>query len=698
MNPFSPDAGGDAPLNRNAYDLSHSNLFTTEFGRIMPIYHQEVIPGDTIKINSVNLDIQGMPTYFPLLSKLNVSVSYYYCRNRCVHDEFEDFIFHTKDIECPWLKMSEQSAKLMIGNGRLMESFGVPSVLYSSSQVNDYTSPVYLRNTINNNSFLGFSPINIYSFFEQTYFYGQSFNSFINYKSQLSVFEINSTFEPLVPFTLTHSSDLLSQGFVIVLTTKDDRFISSGYGSLVQETAQSGIYTSTFVQFPRGDLSDACKLYLYTPFNVNSNYIFSYTYRSVNDIDATDSSFISNNPFVGSNPLVRLNAFLPRHYEMICNYYYRNDKNNPYILNGEVQYNEFIPTHASGPDTNVYDYHYRNWELDMFTSATQSPQFGDAPLVGLTYNPLAESATLTFQGAIGDGEVKDYNVQVGVDTNGNIASIANFDKDIPSANLSRLTEMINYGVSINDLRVTNSFQRFLENTLRRGLRYRNQLRSHFRTSVDYPDIDIPQYIGGFSGPLTAVRNENMTASEFANLGDFNGSLFGNLQLQHPINVHCPEHGFIIGLMTITPVPAYPQSLDMSLSKTSPFDYFLPEFGKIGHVPVHYSTVMPLQNGRDQSPDDVFGYQRAWFDYMQRLDEVHGDFRTSLRQFTLARFFAERPELSEDFTTVHPEELNQVFITENIADKYGSNSKFLCRINHGVTALRPIPLIGTPSLE
>lgn len=698
MNPFSPDAGGDAPLNRNAYDLSHSNLFTTEFGRIMPIYHQEVIPGDTIKINSVNLDIQGMPTYFPLLSKLNVSVSYYYARNRCVHDEFEDFIFNTKDVECPWLQFNQATANIMLRNGGLMDSFGVPTIVYSGQTFEASVSRYFFYNYVNRPVF---SAVNYYLYLTRNLSVGDLVRE-PNYTVTSYYFDIKQSFAVTKEIYLRASGTNLSVPFVLVFAKKSKdglRYVNASYGNLIQDTASSGRLKFSFSQFPRGDISQADTVLLFT-----SNYgnidsiILDYSYSITQDLDAISPQIYSDNPFVGNNPLIRLNAFLPRHYEMICNYYYRNDKNNPYILNGEVQYNEFIPTHASGPDTNVYDYHYRNWELDMFTSATQSPQFGDAPLVGLTYNPLAESATLTFQGAIGDGEVKDYQVQVGVDTQGNIASIANFDKDIPSANLSRLTEMINYGVSINDLRVTNSFQRFLENTLRRGLRYRNQLRSHFRTSVDYPDIDIPQYIGGFSGPLTSVRNENMTASEFANLGDFNGSLFGNLQLQHPINIHCPEHGFIIGLMTITPVPAYPQSLDMALSKTSPFDFFLPEFGKIGHVPVHYSTVMPLQNGDSQSPDDVFGYQRAWFDYMQRLDEVHGDFRTSLRQFTLARFFAERPELSEDFTTVHPEELNQVFITENIADKYGSNSKFLCRINHGVTALRPIPLIGTPSLE
>lgn len=254
------------------------------------------------------------------------------------------------------------------------------------------------------------------------------------------------------------------------------------------------------------------------------------------------------------------------------------------------------------------------------------------------------------------------------------------------------------GISINDLRVTNSFQRFLENTLRRGLRYRNQLKSHFGVSVDYPDIDIPQYIGGFSGYLNVGKTENMADGPTAGLGDFNGKLFGQVSSGRKIKCYCPEHGFIIGVVTISPVPVYPQACQKMLIKSNPFDYYLPEFGKIGFVPMHYSEVMPLQTGVGQDVDDVFGYQRAWYDYMQSYDTVHGDFRTTLRDFYVGRYFAERPELAADFTQINPEHLNDVFVTNNIADRYGSSSKFLLNIANHVVSVSPVPRIGTPSLE
>lgn len=686
-NPFSPDSGPDKSTNRNKFDESYSSLFTTEFGLIYPGYHQEVLPDDTIKIENVNLDIQGMPTYFPLLSPIHVSMSYFYCRNRNIHDEFEDFIFNTKDVELPWLKISEDY-KDMAATGGLLDAFGLPTNLYGVTYLNK-NSALSSRLVYSGDSF---SSSGIYDYIYPYYRDSIPFTLNVPFNSSANVYPVDSNvyLTSLYNLKLYYTTTSTSFGTCIA-------FMRGAYcvglisGNFTQESASSGVVTFSSSLFR--DMDVVCdSVVIYTTATLTSTSIVYYS-KSFVESDATDTEGFTN-PFMGSEPVIRINALLPRHYEMICNYYYRNDKNNPYILDGEPQYNKFIPTTESGPDSNYYGFHYRNYELDRFTSATQSPQFGEAPLVGLTYNIMGETAELTFQ----DNESVDHKVTVGVDTDGNIVNIANFDQETPSANLRKLTELINYGISINDLRVTNSFQRFLENTLRRGLRYRNQLRSHFGTAVDYPDIDVPQYIGGFSGTMNAVRNENMTASEYANLGDFNGSLFGNFQLKHPITFHCPEHGFVIGLVTITPIPSYPQACNTSLLRQKPFDFFQTEFGKIGHVPMHYSEVMPLTNEAGASPDDVFGYQKAWYDYMNRYDEVHGDFRTSLRQFTIARFFGERPELSEDFTTVHPEELNKVFIAENIADKYNSNAKFLCRVHHGVTMLRQIPVIGTPSLE
>ena len=57
---------------------------------------------------------------------------------------------------------------------------------------------------------------------------------------------------------------------------------------------------------------------------------------------------------------------------------------NPYYVNGQVQYNQWIPTYDGGLDDNIYELRYAKWERDFLTTAVQSPQQGTAPLVGIT--------------------------------------------------------------------------------------------------------------------------------------------------------------------------------------------------------------------------------------------------------------------------------------------------------------------------
>lgn len=734
-NPFSPDYGPDISLKRNAYDLSRMGLFTTEIGQISPLLSMEVLPGDTVKIDSSQINIQGMPTLYPLQTRLKVSASFYYGRNRTVHDNFEDFIFNTKDIEAPWLKLNNERAKKMISTGSLGDMLGVPTTIGTDTEISDTLIFGEVQYDGNGGVF-SYSSSNVINYYSSRFseFYLVPFASRVdsafsfvlsqyidhipesfefmgvcnpNFIS-VSILENDPNFKGMISVTRADGKSVFIFVPVSMSIVGDSHecaitySVSDDLKSLISKLLEYGpiafgLVCSYFSGNPSVQASPSNVL----TWDYRGNYYsFDYSFSVSRVHDATEDAFISSNPFVGSSPQLKISAYKFRLYEQICNYYYRNDKNNPYVLNGEVQYNEFIPTHADGADENLYDFHYRNWELDRFTSATQTPQFGEAPLVGITYNPLSERAVMTFQTTDSDGNLVSSDVTVGVDREGKISEIADFDRSIPSANLRKLEETINYGISINDLRVTNSFQRFLENTLRRGLRYRNQLKSHFGTSVDYPDIDIPQYIGGFSGEFTVGRVESTADTEGAPLGDFTGKLFGQFSQKHTISKYIPEHGFIFCMFSISPIPQYPQCIDKSLLKTSYLDYFLPEFGKsMGHVPLEYAEVCPLQNrGVGESVHDIFGYQRYAYEYMMAFDEVHGDFRTNLKDFAMLRTYKERPDLCEDFTVIKPVQVNDVFVTRNIASENNSSKHFLGNYYFHIIVARPIPKVGTPSLE
>lgn len=718
-NLFSVDSEPTPNLPRNAVPLSFQNLFTTEFGRITPVFCKEVLPGDSFQIDG-SIAIQGMPTVFPVQTRIRASLSFFYSRDRNVYDEFEDFIFKTKDVEAPWLKLTPERAKKMIKTNSLGDFFNISTTKGTEGFVVDE-----LDLTDHVVFYLNVAPNLITLSSDDLYSVGRLEYTVSSTLTQYSRFKLRSVRLPNLCRIFTLNGDAFSRiniklGFRCVSSGQTQvlynipyeiKFDNNYYFELTDEgysvlttlfNSYEEIYIALYVDSYTLDSS-------YYPTFGSSDFLESQTSIIVsygNEIlDATDDAVIASNPYVGDNPRDRLDVWKFRHYEMICNYYYRDDRNNPYYLNGEPQYNEFIPTHAGGPDENIYDFHYAPWEKDPFTTAVQSPQFGDAPLVGITINSDGSSADLVFNkdgGTAVDGATTESypKIRVHIDDEGYIDGIGDFSDDVPSASLRKLINGIQskQGISINDFRVTNSFQRFLENTLRRGLRYRNQLKSHFGVKVDYPDIDVPEYIGGVSSELNVSRVTNTADSPNAGLGDFVGQLSGLLQMKHKITRYIHEHGFIMGLLTLTPIPTYSQITSKDNLKLHPFDFYQTEFGKIGYVPIHYNEVCPMQTVDGESIDDVFGYQKAWYDYMFAFDEVHGDFRTNLRDFVLSRTFAERPTLVEDFVRVKPEQLNHIFVTENIADAYGSSAKFMCNAFFSVSAKRPIPVRGIPSLE
>ncbi len=400
---------------------------------------------------------------------------------------------------------------------------------------------------------------------------------------------------------------------------------------------------------------------------------------SLNDsYDSVLSPYLSEDVTISALPF--------RAYEMIYNSFYRDARNNPYVLDGDVQYNQFIPSLEGGKDSNIYPLRYRNWEYDFLTTSQPTPQFGNAPLVG-----ISSTGTMTFQ-ASEDG--KEYNVHAQVGEDGTTVESVSYTENLPNSVARSLVDVVSSGISINDFRNVNSFQRFLETTMRRGLKAVDQLKAHFDVDASYNALDMPEFIGGISTVVDAQKVNNLNGDGSAPLGDYAGQLTCIGNQRHKVRCYCDEPGFIIGIVCVHPVPLYSQLLPKFFLKRSNLDYFFPEFGHIGLQPILMREVAPAQVSNDSSVSqtDVFGYQRAWYDYLSSVDEVHGLFKTQLRDYVINRQFDGVPRLSPDFTVINPNHLNDIFTVQDISDK------ILGKIVFNVKAVRPIPKYGIPKID
>lgn len=111
------------------FDLSQEKKFSCDFGKLVPIYLQEVLPGDKFRVNTQTL-IRLAPMTAPMMHRCNVYIHYFFSPNRLVWDGWADFItggrLGTDSQVPPFLKFPDLSAGYP-QHGSLMDFMGLPS-------------------------------------------------------------------------------------------------------------------------------------------------------------------------------------------------------------------------------------------------------------------------------------------------------------------------------------------------------------------------------------------------------------------------------------------------------------------------------------------------------------------------------------------------------------------------------------------
>lgn len=787
---------------RNTFDLSFGNNLTFNFGQLIPCFCKEVIPGDSFKITPA-FGLRLMPMVFPVQTKLQANLHFFYVRNRNLWKDWEDFIGRTKQgLVPPYIAVPN-----MFATGKLADYLGCPTTLvgnYGNVGIGSTDEALYLNANLSGD-LVSILPVHSEQIWTNSYDHlplyrtanGQSYYPLFNYITQSQQQTISNDLFPdpyygqdrwffsrtfdFSKLPLDGSPFLVRVGgdtAVLPDPSEDESvycfiWVKSGnsydpvfcvYANTVRSIGDSQMNTleyeddpdsvTTVYKFEESTSTMHFKLigrpgswydqpymtfdeavqYLKDTYGTTS-CLFSIMSHWMRDTDPAEDEMSSgrgyhiegaafsaiesdrNRPFEiliyqdESNGIHDISEFgqtlnpywsmhvsaLPfRAYDSIYNAFYRNQFNDPFIVNGQKEYNKFIRSNDGGADQLTYSLFNRNYELDFLTSAKQSPVDGDiTPLVG-----VSGSGKFTFQNS--DGSTYEVTPVIGEDghTLTGIESVEGTPEN--NSGLRRLVDMVSVGISINDFRNVNALQRWLETNLRRGYRYKDQIMSHFGVDASFEELDMPEFIGGMSQPVLINRIDQTVdqTGDPSGLGDFakvlgsyagQGSVFA--QAKHSITKFCDEHGFIIGIISVTPTPSYSQLLPKFFLKDNVLDYYFPSFGHIGNQPITYKEVCPIQTyAAGDSLNDAFGYQRAWYDYIASVDEIHGNFRNSLSGFLITRIFDSKPELGKSFIECNNDTMSNPFSVLDETDK------IIGQVYFDVTAQRPIPKYGIPRLE
>lgn len=386
-----------------------------------------------------------------------------------------------------------------------------------------------------------------------------------------------------------------------------------------------------------------------------------------------------------------------RAYQLIYNEYYRDQNlTDPVeipLTDGEGGINDIRP---------LLTLRRRAWEKDYFTSALPWLQRG--PEVSVPIQGTQGSLDVVYND-VGDGQLwrdKDGRQVPGGAINfipnstgeGNTGYIGNNISSGQNAQLefdpngTLTVDSSQIGVSINDLRTSNALQRWFERNARSGSRYIEQILAHFGVRSSDARLQRPQFLGGGRMPISVseVLQTSSTdeTSPQANMAGHGISAGVNNGFKH----YFEEHGYIIGIMSITPRSGYQQGVPKDFTKFDNMDFYFPEFAHLSEQEIKNKELFVTND--PEYNEATFGYTPRYAEYKYHQSEAHGDFRGNLSFWHLNRIFNDRPNLNTTFVECNPS--NRVFATSDTED-----DKFWVQIYQDVKALRLMPKYGTPRL-
>ena len=374
---------------------------------------------------------------------------------------------------------------------------------------------------------------------------------------------------------------------------------------------------------------------------------------------------------------VNINALPFAAYAAIYNEYYRDEN-----LIAEVDYNLADGSQATSyPNLeNILTLRKRSWEHDYFTASLPFAQKGTAVDIPLGSVELDVTGTTS--------QLWKDDVTRTVPATGAISSVGASGENyvgggqgVFDPNGSLLVEP----TTINDLRRAFRLQEWLEKNARGGTRYIENILMHFGVRSSDKRLQRPEYITGLKTPviISEVLNTSATANEPQ------GNMAGHgvaVSTGKYGNYFCEEHGYIIGIMSVMPQPAYQQGIPKTYLKTDPLDFFWPSFAHIGEQPVQNNELFAYT----ATGEDTFGYVPRYAEYKYQASRVAADFRNLLDYWHLGRKFATQPALNQAFIECTPQQVERIFAVQDGEDN------LYCQIMHKIKAVRPMPKFGTPN--
>lgn len=336
----------------------------------------------------------------------------------------------------------------------------------------------------------------------------------------------------------------------------------------------------------------------------------------------------------------------------------------------------------------------RNWSKDYFTSALPFQQRGTSPAL-----PLSGTAPVLF--VSGPNEIPAnalYANEVGGITPDWTSFGVNKSSDPLPVSARGYLGTVSFQdaatFDVSDLRLAFQLQKFMERAARGGVRYTEFLTSFFGLAPSDARLQRPEYLGGSKSPILINQVTQTSESGSTPQGTLRGKGI-TADKNYICKYTTPEFGYIIGILSVLPMPSYQQGVERTWLRKVKSDFYFPMFAHLSEQAVTEEEIYALPGNSKEGNignDYVFGYQAPYNELRMRQNKVCGSLRDTLSYWHMGRIFDSAPSLNSDLITCDAERdhLKRVFAVQNVPG-------LICNFANIVTGILPIPKYGEPGL-
>lgn len=522
-------------VHRSTFDLSRRNLFTSKIGELLPVFCEEVIPGDDFKVNMQHFS-RSMPIQTAAFTRLRENIQFFFVPYTSLYYRFRECMQNmTKGQNGQNISRSASSP---IDNKDLTTE--LPYILMRD--IYQYLA-VLLNYTDDNDKKISDDA---------------RFN-------QEDVLRISDSAKLLMSLGYGNFTELSK---ITAVTNSDGTYSLQLNGKTLASSDLQRMYNDivNYANQQKTAVSPFRLLAYHRIANDYYRYMQWQPWRSyscnVDYLNGTSANIFGSAPTDNTQRLAWYKSLI-------------------------------------GAFRNIFDMEYSNLPLDYFNGAIPNQQFGDESVVNLggssSGNVTISNLQVSKPSSSDDSDTRlRTNTHIGISGGegyldsdpgyqfvGNVADITNFNLDterVTSLKGTMSTDSASSELSIIALRKASALQRYKEIQNCHDADFVDQIKAHFGvTPADNGEKSV--FLGGYSSvfDINPQVNQNLTGDNVANI-----QAAPTAQGNGSFHFKAKDYGVIIGLYRITPQLDYAQlGLDRKLLMTDAADYPIPELDSIG---------------------------------------------------------------------------------------------------------------------